>query len=141
MSKAAARLPLSISLINSLALISLINQWFGLVNGLRLSRRYKTWSKECKETKSGEADSNIKLLHMALNRNWLTTLDKVTKWPKAKDFCFSYISTSSKMVSKWVVQSANKIIIWNSGDVAIRKKINFSTKKYLKLPLDVVFVT
>ena len=54
---AAALRPLSISEINSLALISLINQWFPLVKGLLLSLLYKTLNKECNEVNSGETVS------------------------------------------------------------------------------------
>ena len=54
---AAALRPLSISEINSLALISLINQWFPFVKGLLLSLLYKILNKECNEMNSGETVS------------------------------------------------------------------------------------
>lgn len=72
----------------------------------------------------------IKLLHRALNRNWLTTVDKTIKCPKAKGFCFSYISTSSRIVSKWFMQSAKRMRSWNSGDVAFGLAANKSMKTF-----------
>ena len=109
-------------LINSFALTSLINQWLGLVNGRLLSLRYKTLSKECKEINNGDVVSSIKLLQMALNRNWLITVESVTKFPRAKGLCFSYISISSRIVKVCDIQSLNNIIVWNSGHVTFLDK-------------------
>ena len=109
-------------LINSFALMSLINQWLGLVNGRLLSLRYKTLSKECKEINNGDVVSSIKLLQMALNRNWLITVESVTKFPRAKGLCFSYISISSRIVKVCDIQSLNNIIVWNSGHVTFLDK-------------------
>ena len=114
---------LSSHLINSFALMSLINQWLGLVNGRLLSLRYKTLSKECKEINNGDVVSSIKLLQMALNRNWLITVESVTKFPRAKGLCFSYISISSRIVKVCDIQSLNNIIVWNSGHVTFGQKI------------------
>ena len=109
-------------LINSFALMSLINQWLGLVNGRLLSLRYKTLSKECNEINNGDVVSSIKLLQMALNRNWLITVESVTKFPRAKGLCFSYISISSRIVKVCDIQSLNNIIVWNSGHVTFLDK-------------------
>ena len=102
--------------------MSLINQWLGLVNGRLLSLRYKTLSKECKEINNGDVVSSIKLLQMALNRNWLITVESVTKFPRAKGLCFSYISISSRIVKVCDIQSLNNIIVWNSGHVTFLDK-------------------
>ena len=102
--------------------MSLINQWLGLVNGRLLSLRYKTLSKECNEINNGDVVSSIKLLQMALNRNWLITVESVTKFPRAKGLCFSYISISSRIVKVCDIQSLNNIIVWNSGHVTFLDK-------------------
>ena len=102
--------------------MSLINQWLGLVNGRLLSLRYKTLSKECKEINNGDVVSSIKLLQMALKRNWLITVESVTKFPRAKGLCFSYISISSRIVKVCDIQSLNNIIVWNSGHVTFLDK-------------------
>ena len=122
--------------------MSLINQWLGLVNGRLLSLRYKTLSKECKEINNGDVVSSIKLLQMALNRNWLITVESVTKFPRAKGLCFSYISISSRIVKVCDIQSLNNIIVWNSGHVTfLDKNIWIQRTVKAKLGLKTISVT
>ena len=122
--------------------MSLINQWLGLVNGRLLSLRYKTLSKECKEINNGDVVSSIKLLQMALNRNWLITVESVTKFPRAKGLCFSYISISSRIVKVCDIQSLNNIIVWNSGHVTfLDKNIWIQRTVKAKSGLKIILVT